>query len=95
MKLGSTISHIRKSKGIKQEDLAEWSDITQAYLSLIENDRKEPNLGTLKRISESLETPLPIIFFLSLDDSDIQQDKKQLVDEITPLIENLIKNLNA
>lgn len=62
MDLGQTIKSIRKQKGLKQNQFAELCEITQAYLSQIENNLKEPNLSTLKVISDKLETPLPILF---------------------------------
>ncbi|MBK9526113.1 MAG: helix-turn-helix transcriptional regulator [Bacteroidetes bacterium] len=51
MDLVTTISKLRKSRKITQDDLAKKCDITQAYLPLIENNRKEPNLSTLKTIA--------------------------------------------
>lgn len=66
MDLGQTIKSIRKQKGLKQNQFAALCDITQAYLSQIENNLKEPNLSTLKVISNNLETPLPILFFFHL-----------------------------
>jgi len=92
MKLGNTIKELRKQKRIPQEFLAEKCGITQAYLSLIENDKKEPNLSTLKVISKALETPLPIIFYLSLSEEDISESKKSLFSQLNPSIKNLVSN---
>jgi XRE family transcriptional regulator, regulator of sulfur utilization len=90
MKLGSTIKALRKQKHIPQEVLAEKCGITQAYLSLIENDKKEPNLATLKDISKGLETPLPLIFFLSMTEDDVSESKKAMFAQINPSIKNLV-----
>ena len=78
MNLGKAISDLRKKKKLKQLELAEKCNITQAYLSHIENNKKEPHISTLKEISKALDIPLPIIFFLSLDDADISVEKKEL-----------------
>ena len=90
MDLGQTIKSIRKQKGLKQNQFAELCDITQAYLSQIENNLKEPNLSTLKVISNNLETPLPILFFLSLDHKDVKPEKAEAFEIIAPSVKSLI-----
>jgi XRE family transcriptional regulator, regulator of sulfur utilization len=90
MNLGLTIKNIRKQKGLKQNTFADLCDITQAYLSQIENNLKEPNLSTLKVISEKLDTPLPILFFLSLETNDVPEHKKQAFGLIAPSVKSLI-----
>lgn len=90
MDLGQTIKSIRKQKGLKQNQFAELCDITQAYLSQIENNLKEPNLSTLKVISDKLETPLPILFFLSLDYKDVKPEKAEAFKMIAPSVKSLV-----
>lgn len=93
MDLGITIKELRKQKGITQSLLAEKSGITQTYLSQIESNDKEPNLSTLRVISEKLDVPLPIIFFLSLDEKDIKPDKFLAYTHLAPSIKAMIKEL--
>jgi transcriptional regulator with XRE-family HTH domain len=90
MDLGQTIKFIRKQKGLKQNQFAALCDITQAYLSQIENNLKEPNLSTLKVISNNLETPLPILFFLSLDNKDVKPEKVEAFKMIAPSVKSLV-----
>lgn len=90
MNLGTTISRLRKARGLKQLELAVACNITQAYLSQIENDRKEPNLTTLKVIGGALEIPLPILFFLAIEKGDIPDDKEDLFSMVSPSLKGLI-----
>lgn len=90
MDLGLAIKSIRKQKGLKQNQFAELCDITPSYLSQIENNNKEPNLSILKIISDKLGTPLPILFFLSLDNDDINPEKKEAFQMIAPSIKSLV-----
>jgi len=90
MDLGKIIKDTRRKKGFKQIDLAEKCGITPSYLSQIENNQKEPNLATLKIISEQLDVPLPILFFLSLDDKDIQPEKLKMFQMIRPAVDSMI-----
>ena len=66
MNLGQVIKDFRKERGLRQGEFSDLCEISQTYLSLIENNQKEPNIATLKTIAKHLEVPLPIMFFLSL-----------------------------
>jgi XRE family transcriptional regulator, regulator of sulfur utilization len=90
MDLGATIKKIRQQKGIRQNSLAELSGITPTYLSQIESNQKEPNLSTLRAISEQLGMPLPILFFLSLDTQDVKPEKQIAYNHLAPSIKAMI-----
>ena len=84
------IKTVRKQKGLKQKDFAEMCNISPAYLSQIENNLKEPNLSTLKKISLQINVPLPILFFLSIDEKDIAPEKEEAFKLIAPSVKSLI-----
>jgi transcriptional regulator with XRE-family HTH domain len=90
MNLGIVIKDIRKRRGQTQQEFASTCGITQTYLSQIENNGREPNLATLKDISTSLEIPLPILFFLSLNEDDISPEKRKAFEIINPSVKSLI-----
>ncbi|WP_315982997.1 helix-turn-helix domain-containing protein [Aliamphritea spongicola] len=56
--IGALIKQARKTKGISQERLAEAADISEKYLSSVENS-KEPNLsiGYVVAIALALKVP--------------------------------------
>ncbi len=93
MNLGHTKASIRTAKNLSQVFIAEKANITQAYLSQIENNKKLPNIETLSAISKVLEIPLPIIFFISIDENDLPEKKIEAFKTLQPLINNLIKDL--
>jgi transcriptional regulator with XRE-family HTH domain len=90
MDLGNVIKNIRKQKKLTQNELTSLCGITQAYLSQIEGNLKEPNLSTLKAISEKLNIPLPILFFLSLTEDDVQPNKRKAFEIVSPSVKSLI-----
>jgi transcriptional regulator with XRE-family HTH domain len=90
MDLGSIIKKIRKEKQLTQEAFSSECGITQTYLSQIENNQKEPNLSTLKTISEKLEVPLPIIFYLSMTNDDVPEEKRHAFGMISPAVNSLV-----
>ena len=93
MNIGQVIKDSRISKGIKQGEFSTLCDISQTYLSLIENNQKEPNITTLKVISEKLGIPLPVLFFLSLDENDIPQRKQEIFKVLEPSIKGMIQQI--
>lgn len=93
MNLGEAIRNQRKTLKITQSDLAKACEITPSYLSMIEKNKKEPNLSTLKKLSEKLELPLPVLFFKSLDSSDIPKEKRDAYNLVSDSVNNLINNI--
>lgn len=93
MNLGIVIKNIRKQRGQTQNEFASLCGITQTYLSQIERNSKEPNLSTLKKISEALNLPLPILFFQSLTEDDVHPSKRKIFEDIKPTVNSLINEL--
>lgn len=93
MNLGETIRHQRKKQKLSQGELAESIGITQAYLSQIEKNKKEPNLSTLKKLSGTLSIPLPVLFFKAMDENDVPIEKKEMFNSLNKTIEDLIDKI--
>ena len=93
MDLGRTIALMRKQKNLKQWKLAERCGISPAYLSQIENNRKDPNLSVLKDISREIDVPLPILFFLSLNEDDIPERKREAFALLSPPVKALVREI--
>lgn len=89
MNLGNAIKNQRKIIGMSQGELAKQIQKTQSYLSLIEKNKKEPNLSVLKEISEVLQIPLPILFFKSIEETDIKEDKKFIFNSLDTIINSV------
>jgi transcriptional regulator with XRE-family HTH domain len=95
MDLGNVIKNIRKQKALTQNEFASLCGITQTYLSQIEGNLKEPNLSTLKVISENLNIPLPILFFLSMTKEDVQPNKRKAFEIVSPSVKSLVNEFFA
>lgn len=57
LSLGKTIRTARKEVGLTMNELAEKTDLTQGYVSKIENDLKVPAKEVLQKISNILKIP--------------------------------------
>lgn len=75
MEIGSVIRKCRKLKGMTQLQLSNSSNISESYLSLIEQDKRQPTLSNLESIAGTLQVPVSILVFLA--------DKRESISEIT------------
>ncbi len=89
MNLGKTIRNIRKKKGLSQKELANLSDTYPSHISAIELGLK-PRFSTLENIANALNVPLPIVFFLSMTEDDIPDNKREGFRIISPSVYALI-----
>jgi len=95
MDLGSTIKKIRKQKNQTHFEFASRCGMTELYLSEIENNSKEPTLPTLKVISKTLNISLPILFFLSMTEEDVQPNKRKAFGMVSPYAKSLVNEFLA
>lgn len=91
MKLGTVIKDLRIKSGYKQFEFAEMCNLSATYLSQIETNAKEPNMSTIRDIAAKLNVPLPILFYLALDENDISDNKKEAFKMIDQPVKSLIK----
>lgn len=78
MSVGKNIKLFRINSNLKQKELAEKLDIEVSYLSSIENDKKEPSLSLLKKISKELDVPIAMFFWEETDKTPLGTLKKLL-----------------
>lgn len=52
--IGEKIHNFRRAKGLRQEDLAEKTDLTPNYIGMIERGEKKPSLETFVKIANAL-----------------------------------------
>lgn len=93
MKIGKVIKQIRTEKKISQGNLAQACDVSQTYLSQIENDIKMPSSTILEIIARELNVPMSVLFYLGIEESDIPKNKLRAYRELSPTIETLVKSV--
>ena len=65
MNIGQAIKMCRTRRGVSQTDLALRADCSVSYLSMLENNKRDPTLSTLTKIAQALNIPIGILFFLA------------------------------
>ena len=93
MKIGHAIKKLRKDAVLNQKTYAWRIGITQTYLSLIESGKRTPNMSVIEKISEFHEVPISILFWFSLEESEVSETKKEYYRLIKPTLDRLIESI--
>lgn len=56
--LGQSIRRLREQAGFTSQELAEMANVSQPYISQIENDHRQPGYNTLLAIATALNVPI-------------------------------------
>jgi transcriptional regulator with XRE-family HTH domain len=87
MSVGRAVKFARIAAGIKQKDLADRLDVSPNYLSLVENDKREPSISFLRNLSSEIGIPLGLLFHnVDNDSSEVSPEEKALLLRIQDLI---------
>ena len=85
--VGKTIKFLRIAKGLKQSDLAERIKVSANYISLIENDKREPSLSLLKELASVLDIPVGLLFLeLDMSKKDVSPQERDLLMKMRDLM---------
>ena len=71
--LGQAIKRVREYRGIKQKDLASSLDITQNYLSLVENGHRGISFPLMEELAKKLDFPYSFLYTLGTDKKKINE----------------------
>ena len=87
MQVGNTVKFLRLSAGLKQSDLAARLGVSPNYISLVENDKRDPSLSFLRDLSDEFGVPLGLLFLeIESDRSKTSGEERALVMRIKDLI---------
>jgi transcriptional regulator with XRE-family HTH domain len=92
MEIGQAIQQLRKSKGVRQAELAELIGISKNAMCQIEIGNTFPNKTTISLICSRLNVPQSHLLFLSLTADEIPEGKRQTFIYLTDAIKNLLLN---
>jgi len=65
MQLGGVIKHYRKREKMRQYELAELLEVTQSYLSQIENNKRYPSIDLLKELADAFGLLVSHMIFIA------------------------------
>lgn len=93
MNIGENIKKHRKKNGLTQSQLGEISGISRNAIINYENNKRVPNLDTLKKIASSLKIPITELYplddyFLETSIIDLLNANNTTIDELENFLDN-------
>lgn len=61
-RFGQRLATYRLKSGLTQEKVAELAKLDRSYISLVETGRRNPSIGTLRRIAKVIGVSLADLF---------------------------------
>jgi transcriptional regulator with XRE-family HTH domain len=87
MSVGRAVKFARVAAGIKQKDLADRLDVSSNYLSLVENDKRDPSISFLRNVATEMAIPLGVLFLnVDGDLSEVSPEERALLLRIQDLV---------
>lgn len=71
MNVGQAIRLCRTQRGASQGAIAQRANCSVSYLSMLENNKRDPTLSTVTKIAEALHVPVGLLFVLAADQDDL------------------------
>ncbi len=82
LNFGRSIKICRLQRGLSQENLAKRAGISVSYLSLLEQNKRDPSLSTIQAISDGLRVPVSILAFLGSEPSELSNVPENLREKL-------------
>ncbi|WP_019914709.1 helix-turn-helix domain-containing protein [Paenibacillus sp. HW567] len=94
--VGDRIRAIRKAKGLTQQQLAELSNLDDAYIGAVERGERNFSIDTLEKIVVALKIQ-PTELFQNLDDlNKVETAQRRAIDEYAATVSELsVKQIDA
>ena len=91
MRIGGAIKICRERKGLTRTDLAKATEMSPSYISLLENNKRDPSISKLEIISDALGIPASVLIFLATDKEQIESINSELAEKLSLLTLKLIE----
>lgn len=79
MDVGERLKAVRKQHGLSQRELAKRAEVTNSTISLIEQNRVSPSVGSLKKVLDGI--PMSLTDFFAVDEDHQHPTPFYRVDE--------------
>ena len=82
MNVGQAIRMCRRRRGASQGEVAHRASCSVSYLSLLENNKRDPTLSTLTNIAQALHVPVGLLFVLASEQDDLGSIDGKVTDSL-------------
>lgn len=96
MNVGRAIRLCRIKRGASQGAVAHQASCSVSYLSMLENNKRDPTLSTLAKVAQALQVPFGLLFFLASEQEDLGPiDEKTVGKLMQSVLASLAKPTNV
>lgn len=92
MNIGQAIRLCRTQRGASQSAIANRANCSVSYLSMLENNKRDPTLSTVTKIAEALHVPIGLLFVLAADQNELGDIDEQVAGQ---LMQSALASLGA
>ena len=83
MNLGNAIRFFRTQRGMTREVLADKANLSTSYISLLEQNKRDPAFSTIENIANQIGVPTSILLFLASDPAELSSLDQQLAEKLS------------
>lgn len=82
MNVGQAIRLCRTKRGVSQSEIATRANCSVSYLSMLENNKRDPTLSTVTKIAEALRVPVGLFFVLAANEHELGDIDEHVADQL-------------
>ena len=82
MNVGQAIRLCRIRRGASQSVIANRANCSVSYLSMLENNKRDPTLSTVTKIAEALYVPVGLLFVLAAEQNELGAIDEHVADQL-------------
>ncbi len=68
---------------MSQSELADRAEVSVSYISLLERNKRDPNLSAVQKIANALNVPFSILMFLAADRNELNDINPELAEKLS------------
>ena len=87
--IGKAIKIIREAKGSSLRDLAVRANVSTPYLSLLENDKRNPSLDVVGRLATALDVPVEVMLLIAVGENTALKSDNDLAGRLISIINKM------
>lgn len=94
--VGSRVRAVRKAKGLTQQQLAELSNLDDAYIGSLERGERNFSIDTLEKIVLALKIQPADLFPEPYEQNEVEAARRKAIDEYAAVVSVLnVKQIDA
>lgn len=86
--IGNKLKELRISKKLTQDELAELLNVAQGSYSNYENDKRDPDYDTLKKIARFYNVTTDYLLDFNLNKPNLSNEEQDIINRLITIFEN-------